>query len=496
MPHPVSLSKSKLMSYVQCARRLWLEQYSPELEEGSAEIDARLATGQLVGEAARKIFGRSGGLRIDSERGLRSAIEQTSEAIALGGDTPIFEASFDYEGLVTQIDVFNRSGAAPDLIEVKASSQLKDVQIQDCAIQAWVLQELGVTLNSVCIAHINTEFIYQGDGDYRELLTVVDVTSQVGERLPTIPKIVDGAREVLQSLDEPEVLVGEQCKTGYTCPFFEHCSPSQGRYPVSGLRGSKAQTFQWIHQGFKDLRDVPEQDLTTATQKLIWDQTTKEQAYVGAELSAFVSQLGYPRYFLDFETISFAIPVWAQTRPYEVLPFQWSCHEAQRSEGGDHELVHKEFLDVSGEPPMRACAERLIDALGTSGAIFVYTHYEKTVIDGLAKRFEDLAPLLSAITNRLVDLYPVAKESYYHPDMLGSWSIQALLPTSAPELNYDGLDAVQDGRAAQKAYLKAIEPNTSEARRQALVADLLDYCRQDSLALVKLLEFFVASAER
>jgi hypothetical protein len=73
--------------------------------------------------------------------------------------------------------------------------------------------------------------------------------------------------------------------------------------------------------------------------------------------------------------------------------------------------------------------------------------------------------------------------------MLGSWSIKAVIPTVAPELDYKALDDVQDGMAAQSAYLEAIDAGTSVERKEYLKERLLEYCRYDTLAMVKLVEF-------
>ena len=72
---------------------------------------------------------------------------------------------------------------------------------------------------------------------------------------------------------------------------------------------------------------------------------------------------------------------------------------------------------------------------------------------------------MHALAGRMVDLLPIAQENYYHPAMKGSWSIKAVLPTIAPELNYQGLAEVQDGTMAQSAYLEAISSNTETGRR-------------------------------
>jgi hypothetical protein len=196
--------------------------------------------------------------------------------------------------------------------------------------------------------------------------------------------------------------------------------------------------------------------------------------------------LSLPRYYLDFETIGPAVPIFAGTRPFEALPFQWSCH----IEKGSGAIEHAEFLELDGEPPMRRLAESLLATLGTRGPILVYTPYERRVLNELAARYADLAAGLSALAERIVDLHPIARRHYYHPAMHGSWSIKAVLPTVAPDLSYDTLGAVRDGLAAQAAYFEAIDAKTPAGRREALRRALLDYCRRDTLALVRLVEFF------
>jgi hypothetical protein len=91
---------------------------------------------------------------------------------------------------------------------------------------------------------------------------------------------------------------------------------------------------------------------------------------------------------------------------------------------------------------------------------------------------------------RLVDLYPITKASYYHPDMLGSWSIKAVLPTIAPDMDYEGLEGVAEGTEASRAYLEAIRPGTSTERKEEIRRELIEYCAHDTLAMVRLVEFF------
>ena len=198
--------------------------------------------------------------------------------------------------------------------------------------------------------------------------------------------------------------------------------------------------------------------------------------------------LGYPRYYLDFECIQFAIPVWAGTRPYQQLPFQWSCH-VQDKPGV---IKHREFLDTRGDDPCRRFAESLLAACGTAGPVIVYNQsFEKRIIRDLAGTFPDLHEPLADLNQRIFDLLPVVKQNYYHPDMRGSWSIKRVLPCLVPELSYRQLGIVREGTQAQAGYLQVIGGGLDEDSRKALRKDLLASCKMDTLAMVKIVERFL-----
>jgi hypothetical protein len=377
------------------------------------------------------------------------------------------------------------------IVEVKSATRVKEHYLIDCAIQAWTLAELDIPVSQVALAHINTEFTYAGDGNYEGLFVEQDLTDETRRMFAAIPDLVANARATLEALDEPEIEIGEHCNTPYVCPFFAHCRPPQGEYPVTDLGGSKKQLYALMLEGYRDLRDVPDDKLASDKQRRIAAQTKLGGPYIAAELREFAESLPRPCYYLDFETIAFAIPIWAGTRPYQALPFQWSVHiddaGADESFGG---LGHASFLSLNGEPPMRECAQVLIETLGDHGPIVVYSGYEGRILSELIERYADLAAPLTAIHGRLVDLLPLVKTHFYDPKMHGSWSIKAVLPAVAPETRYDELGEVRDGAAAQAAYLEAIKPTTSAKRREQLRHDLLEYCRYDTLAMVKLVEFF------
>ena len=119
----------------------------------------------------------------------------------------------------------------------------------------------------------------------------------------------------------------------------------------------------------------------------------------------------------------------------------------------------------------------------------MYTSYERTVINALAKLFPDLAGSLAVITDRLFDLHPVTRNNYYHPDMQGSWSLKKVLPTMAPELSHDDLDIVSVGTDAEIAFFEMLDDGTVQERREELREALLRYCKLDTLAMIRLAHY-------
>lgn len=488
------LSKSKIMSSLQCLKRVHLEINRKDLIHYSKSTEAAFARGHEVGNLAIQLYG---GLNVEADGGtyieynggnFTKALAQTEQLMTSMFRAPIFEATLQHGGVLVRQDVLLPDDNNWRIVEVKAATRVKPEHVHDCAVQAWVHLGSGYPLSRISLAHINNQFIYQGDGNYDGLLLENDLTEQVFDLLPTVPIWVERAREAAAG-PMPAVPVGQHCTSPYECPFLGHCWPSESEYPLRGLGGSKKKLGEWVAAGYRDIRDVPADEISSETQLRIHRVTVGGVPELLPGARAFVEEWAYPRFYLDFETIGPAIPVWAGTRPYQTLPFQWSCH----IERAPDLMEHAEFLDLSGEPPMRALAEQMITALETAGPVLMYTHYERGVIQGLAAMFPDLAGALQAIDVRLVDLHPVTRDNYYHPDMLGSWSIKAVLPTIAPEMDYAKLDGIQLGTEASSAYLEAIHQDTVPERKEEIRRSLLKYCKHDTQAMVSLVAYFANS---
>jgi hypothetical protein len=241
---------------------------------------------------------------------------------------------------------------------------------------------------------------------------------------------------------------------------------------------------KYAELGIVELLDVPEVELKSDVHRLIHRATASGLPFHDCEKAREATRAWeYPRSYLDFETIAFAIPRWKGTRPFEQIPFQFSLHV----EAEDGAVEHREFLDLSGDDPRRACAETLVRMLPTSGAIITYNaSFERRCIRQLADLYPDLAASLLGAEARIVDLLPIARACWYHPEQRGSWSIKEVLPSLVPELSYASMD-VGDGSAAQSAYLEATDPGTSAERRAELASALSAYCGLDTEGLVHVL---------
>ena len=481
------LSKSKLMSVRQCLKRLYLEVHHPELAVVSAETQQTFATGHEVGAMAQAIYADGQATLIPYEGGLKHALRKSARLLSGDPGSPVFEATVEYGGVLVRADVLLPDGNAWRMVEVKASTRVEPHHHFDCAVQSWVFRSAGYPLSCVSLAHVDNRFEYPGDGDYRGLLREVDLGEEVAELEPTVAGWVQTARDAITG-GEPDVAVGAHCFKPYECPFVAHCWPADAEHGLLELpRANKGRLAEFVARGYRDVRDVPAEELTE-NQRRVQRAVESGREEILPAAGEFVRALDYPRYYLDFESIGPAVPVFSGMRPYHALPFQWSCH----FESAPGELAHAEFLDLSGVAPFRRLAESLIRALGKSGPILTYSPYEKTMIERLAALFPDLRPTLDTLAVRLVDLKPVVQANFYHPDMRGSWSIKAVLPQVAPDMDYSKLDGIQEGTAASLAYLEAIAADTDAARVSEIETQLRRYCRFDTEAMVRLTQFFAA----
>lgn len=496
------LSKSRLMSYQQCDRKLWLSVHGPELAAVSDSNQARFDQGNEVGEFARREAEKSFGAAtlIDVRpHGWKEGVRLCEEALARAGVQVLFEAPFIGGGIGVLVDIVVRAAdGALTLVEVKSSTSLKGKPyVDDAAVQAWTMTAAGHAPDRVVLRLLDSSWVYQGDGDYGGLFKDINVTTEVQARFEKMPELVRKAQLTLEGM-EPQTEPGKHCSKPFACGFGAHCQAWDAarkrplpRNPVGMLLRRNMGTFTRAEKKalkggtYADLSDLPETFPEDERTRAIVRSLREGKAWASGDLVKLLAAVPYPRYHFDFETIAFAVPRWKATRPYQQVPFQWSCHV----EHGDRTVEHHEYLDISGDDPREECARKIVELMGKTGdgVVVVYSQsFEETRLKELARDFPEHAAGLKRVIARLVDLLPVFREHYFHPDLDASWSIKKVLPTVASELDYANLTEVQDGGGAQRAYLEAIA--SIDLRRKAEVSErMLMYCGRDTEAMLRLI---------
>lgn len=479
------LSKSKLLSGLQCFKRLWLEIHRPELTEFSSATEQSFAVGHRVGDVARQLV--AGGVLIGSDTNLKEALAETRAQIEAGTKV-LFEPTFEYDGVLIRADILTLADGRVRINEVKASTKVKDYFLSDAAIQTWVVENSGLKVESIAIQHIDNAFVYPGGGKYEGLFAEVAVDREIVALVEQVPKWVAAARETLAG-GEPKIEMGKQCKDPYGCPFIEHCGSQvpKTEFPLTLLPNVGRTLPGLLAEGYRDLKDIPEGRLRSEVQERVRRAHVSGKAHFDPAVRKFMEDMPYPRAFLDFETINFAVPIWRGTRPYQQVPFQWSLHV----ESLGASTRHDEFLDLTGDLPAEPLLRALLDALPDHGPIFAYNSgFESRCLGELAELGPaDRKSQVERVQARLVDLLPLTRNHYYHPDMEGSWSLKAVIPTVPGGSDYSDLGEVQEGGAAQLAYAEAIAPETSPRRKVELRDALLKYCERDTEATLILARY-------
>lgn len=480
-PAPVRLSKSRFVSGLQCHRKLWWEVHEPDAPELVPDAGAtlRFAEGHRVGALARERF--PGGVLIDlPHQAIARRVAATRQA--LDRDPPaVYEASFLAGDVFCAVDVLERNGGGHNLVEVKSTTRVKPEHLPDVAVQAHVLRRSGVTVERAELMHLNPECRAP---DLGPLFVREDVTAEVEALLPTIPDEV-AAQGAMLAGPLPDVAVGPHCFEPRECPFLERCWAAIPEHHVTELYGIGQRAWDLVQQGFETIPDLP------AT--LTFGETAERQRralragrlVVEPGLAAALADVARPAAYLDFETVAPAVPVWPGTRPYEAVPVQFSCH----LEEGGGTFTHVEWIAEGPDDPRARIAAALIEACRRARAVLMYTPFERTQIRKLAAWLPDAAPALAELDARLVDLKPIVQRYVYHPAFGGSFSLKAVLPALVPELSYEALP-IRDGDAATAALHRLIFDRAAlDAADAAQVKRrLLDYCKLDTWAMVKLVE--------
>jgi hypothetical protein len=474
------------MAGVQCLKRLYWQVHEPELGGvPDAPAVAIMEQGREVGRLARELF--AGGVEVpfgDPEQAIRT----TRELIANPEVPAIFEAAFANGGVFVRVDILHRRRDGRwRLIEVKSTADLKEQHLDDVAIQYRVVSRSGLDLASACLAHVNRNYVFQGGSiDVWRFFKIKNLTQRVGRLLRKLTFLLRSELRVLVMPKAPDIPAGPHCTNPVTCEFFDRCNPPLPSDHIGYLPRLQASAAEELEEmGVESIHDIPEDFSLTDRQRIACTSVQTGEPWFSAELGKELESLKYPLYFMDFESINPAIPRFSGMRPFDQLPFQWSVHVRREPHG---EIEHHEFLATDDGDPRHGFISSLCNALGEGASIVVYSQqFESQRLSELASWLPEFAERIKAIQCRLWDLLPVVRDHVYHPAFAGSYSLKAVLPALVPQLTYEGM-AVTNGQDAGVAWEALVRGGLDQSERGRTRMALLEYCRQDTLALVKLVE--------
>jgi hypothetical protein len=480
------LSKSKLISHLQCEKKLWLSTYKSGQAKHDQAALTRMERGNILGAVARSIF--PGGSLVDTND--RSSAVAKTKSLLKTNSGPIYEAAFTYDGILVFIDILVPEEDGYHLIEIKSATEVSTQHIIDTAIQVWVAERTGAKINRVSVGFINNKFVYPGEKKYDGLFKLKDISNDISTYSPIIEGWVRSARDILSNSD-PLTPIGKQCKSPFECEFQDYCKslvPNLPKYPLSDLKLKKLDLKKLEDKGYTNLLEVPIELVEDPKKARLHRSILSGENYVSENAKTEIDAIPYPRYYLDFETIAHGLPEWPGTRPYQQIPFQWSCH----IEHSDGHIEHQEFLAEPTQDPRKDCMTSLMslfDGFKHGSMIAYHAGFEKRILRDLAKLYPETQLLFNSICNQTYDLLPICRNNFYNRDMHGLWSIKHVLPAIAPDLNYQALE-IANGQMAQTAFVKMCAEGLSGDEIIKLRADLLKYCKLDTLAMVKIVRYF------
>ena len=487
MSDELAIDPARHLAGLQCERRLWLSAHSAGLgasTAAAAEIEAWARTRRELREIA---FGLFPGARRVSEPDERRAVARTRELLADSSVAVVAAAVFAADGASARLDFVERLGERGfGLRQVRAALRPSEAALDELAFRYHVARGSGLEVASVEVVLLDADCV-RGTGvpDPRSLLRRVDVTGQVRFLAGDLETRLEQQRSILAREQAPDTEPSPHCRRPDTCEFLAYCTADKAPDWIGYLPALRANPFAELRaRGIERIRDLDPDFSRTPAQRNARESLLRGTAFVTGDLARRLSGFGPPADALDFEAFLPEIPVFAGTRPFEVIPFQWSAWLAC----GDSEPVQAEFLADGRSDPRREFAESLLKALAPRELpILVYSSFESEVLGALSRSFPDLAEGLERLRARLRDLLPVVRRSVYHPGFLGSFSLKRVAPALCPELTFSDLPGIADGGAASRAWLSLARGELSPERGAGILGELREYCARDALALARLL---------
>lgn len=398
---------------------------------------------------------------------------------------PVIQYDFTREGMVRLIRALTTDAFVIEdaLIDYRFAMAIDpDTRRAYAATMGWIREQNGLFYPETYIRQNRVPtLVVNGKND--KVVPVANAYKFL-ELLDGIETRLKKQRVCLSRRQAPAVEPEAHCHSPFPCEHWDRCTgakPADWIFHMPHLNMTRRAELKAL--GVESIAAIPDDFRLSARQVIIRDAIRSGKPFIAEDLSEHLDGFGPPAFYLDFEAFVPAIPLYPGTRPYQVIPFQWSLHQLDP----DGKIRHQDFLAEADSDPRRPFAETLIAALkGTRLPIIVYSSYERARLTELTKQFPDLAPPLQRIIGQLADLLPVVRSGVYHPDFDFSASIKTAAPALCQDVTYDDLQEIADGGAASTAFWSMASGRTSAEMSERLRRSLREYCHRDTWAMVRL----------
>lgn len=484
------LSKSDFLKYRICSSYFWLWKNSPESvpEDSPAEVrENKFEQGNKIETVARQLF--PNGILVE---GYNTQAVRNTEHLVVDGSEVIFQATVITENnLLAMADVIERDSDGWILYEVKSSSSVKkDEHIPDMAFQKLAFETAGYKINSTKVIHLNKDFVRYGDTiNPQNFFVTADVSEAVEKILPEVRDQVALALDKMLQTDKPTTCNCRLLSRGKHCLTFTQLNPdipSYSVYDIARMQGKKL--AELVDDEVFDIKDIPDDFSLTPNQQFQVDIEKSGTPHINLDaIRQELSELEFPLYFLDYESVNPAIPLVDGITPHKQMVFQYSLHILDTPDG---ELRHTEHLSREASlTSLEALASQMREDIGDTGSVIAWHKmFERDRNKDLGLLLPQYNEFYESINQRLYDLKDIFSKNYYvHPEFHGSNSIKDVLPVLAPDLSYKEL-AIGKGDLAAVRWYEVVTKENDEGAEQVF-ADLLTYCKLDTLAMVRIYEF-------
>ena len=480
------LSKTKYIAGLQCPKLLWVYYNSKEeIPEITASQQQVFDQGHLVNEYAHRLF--PGGIEVPGRTEYGKILAETQKLLAQ--KKTLFEPAFQYKNAYARPDVLkpNKDGSW-DIYEVKSSGGTKDIYYLDIAFQKYCYEGAGLKIRRSHIVHINTDYVRRGEIDPEVLFTIVDVTKEIKGIAGEIEKNIARMLDIIDKRSRPEIKIGKQCDSPYPCPMTDACwehIPEDSVFILNRIRSDKA--FGFINEGFLKATDVPQERLTTLTHQIVSKCHTEKTRHIDLKaIKGFLKQLEFPLYFIDFETVGAAVPLYEDSSPFQQVPFQFSLHIWT---GWDQKPAHHAFLAEGRGDPRSEFLQKLRSLIGPKGNLVAYNMpFEIGRLKECVEVFPEHRDWFREIESRFIDLMvPFRRFDYYDPKQMGRYSIKAVYPALTGG-SYKEMEISDGGQASSEYGRVTFTDGIPEKEKRKVYDGLLEYCKLDTQAMIDILK--------